>query len=260
MLTNPRITGIDPFVPWSTFRCATLTIPRGLFYGGCFYTADNFTPPCHISYITATEWGISDSANTELAVIRFSGNLGNIYTLSGEYAGCLKGRFYNYDNTPVVSGATVTDGTSDLSIFLKNITGTHQLDQDSLILDCCNCYRIPSAVPAASFDSLRIPADGELAADVDTGAWYIRPVNSGAAGGGDYLSALTISGATTSVVLSGAHISITPWCADAANVYTSGGRAYASTWTPKGIGDVVVMVIDGGIVIGTHKGVSDYGA
>ena len=255
-MTSPQLTGIDPFVPWSTFSAPTINIPRGLFYGGCFYTSDNFVPPCHISYITRdpstglSTWGISDASNTPLAAIQFTLNIGHIFTLAGSYAGCLKGRYYNFNASPVdVDGTT---SASDLSTFLNNITGTHQLDPDTLILDCCNCYRLHSGVTGGTFNTLELPADSELAM-TDNGQYYIKPHSVTPSSATGVLKTLKIITSGGSAELTKTHISIAPWCTDLIN---SGGYV----WNSKGVEDVAVAVIDNGIVIGTHKALSTYGA
>ena len=128
MLTSPQITGISPFSPLSTFSCNGLNIPRGMFLGGRFYTAQPYQAPIHISYINGANgeylstWGIADATGKELATVYFSAGsaLGNIIGLDGQYAGCIKARNYNYCNSSVVSGGSALS-TGDLAVFLQGV-------------------------------------------------------------------------------------------------------------------------------------------
>ena len=273
MLTGP-ITGIDPFVNWSTFKGPTLTIPRGLFYGGIFYTSEEYTPPCHISYIMGRDevclstWGIADALGKELAQIYFydedsaegsdpaldtwGPNVGHIIDINGNYAGCLKGQLYHY-----IDPDAVDPEPSDLLVFLNNLRGEHILDSDSLILDICACGAIPKGGNnSATLNTIALPQDYELAQD-DNQRYYIKKAAD--AENLQPVKSLTFTATTpgpgvASATISGANLVIAPWTMP---TVVSGGTivdghsfiTYEAKETDVG-SDIGITAVDGGIVIG----------
>lgn len=253
MLTSPQITGIDPFSNQSTFLCEGLSIPRGMFYGGCFYTAQSYQAPLHISYINRrngaylSTWGVADATGKELAAIFFTADslVGNIVGLDSQYAGCLKARRDNYSN------ARISDNTGDLNVFLQGLGKDYTLNSDTLVwsIECCSILA-PNVAEGPSIAGIELPADCVLTPDV-TGAYYMAP--NGAAAGVTSLQRLYIGGHC----LSGAHISILPYCEHALGV--SGGRVTQAEHPSAGalLGtaeDTLGAIVDGAIVITTHRG------
>lgn len=174
-----------------------------MFLGGLFYSADPYVMPCHISYMSATDWGIADSTGADVGTIRFNGAHGDIYTPAGAYAGCLKGRsslFNNGDDVP-----------ADLAVFLNSITGVHQLDIDSLLWDINYCSYIGEENPSTAYTSIRIPEDGILAID-GMGRYYITAVEGDdAADAPSFLQALVVSGDLGGgTTLTGNHVALIP--------------------------------------------------
>lgn len=277
MLTGP-ITGIDPFVNWSTFKGPSLTIPRGLFYGGIFYTAEEYTPPCHISYIAGRDevclstWGIADADGKELAQIYFyddpdpdnplsswGANVGHIIDINGAYSGCLKGRLYHYYDTNV---SNVSQEPSDLVVFLNNLSGEYILDDDSLVLDVCACSGIPKKEDSlTSFEHLQLPADCSCVPD-QNGFYYVKKVAD--EGDNGVVKGITFNiPSNTPQTISGARLTISPYTMPqvvsggvietVSSGTTSGGRCKV-TYTPGSatdVGDDIgIDIVDGGIVVG----------
>lgn len=266
MLTSPQITGISPFSSLSTFNCNGLNIPRGMFLGGRFYTAQPYQAPIHISYINGAHgtylstWGIADATGKELAVIYFYQNsaVGDIIGIDGQYAGCIKARNYNYCNSSVVSGGAAIS-TGDLAVFLQGIGSQYVLENDTLVWDICYCSVLaPNATVGPTFEQLLLPPDCGLASDM-TGAYYIssRVVpNTDTA-----LRVLRISGAPFNAAnnyidLSGAHVSILPLCVSG-GVVSSGslisGGMYSGGTSCGAAEDILGAVVDGAVVLATHK-------
>lgn len=257
-MLHGNITGIDPFVSWSTFRGPTLNIPRGLFYGGIFYTSEQYTPPCHVSYISGQEdelllstWGIADASGKELAQIYFEINnpvVGKILTLNGEYAGCLKGRPTNFNQNAVeiISGSTLIQGV-ELEVFLRSIRGEHVLNPDSLIFDACVCTGVPkNPTTAVALDNITLPPQYVLSVD-DRGSYYLAEnENSGPTVNG--LSSLTIVPTDgRAVTLTGEYLSITPWTIEGSYTVSGGVVDYTNS---VGGEDIGIKSVGGGLVIG----------
>lgn len=229
-----------------------MSIPRGMFLGGCFYTAQNYEAPVHISFIQCADtdymsrWGIADATGKELAIIYFKANslVGDIIGLDGQYAGCLKARQYNYCNAGVTGG--------DLGVFLQGLSKDYTLDADTLIWDICCCSMLTNnAVNGPHIAQIILPDDCTLAQDTQ-GAYYMRPLVD--ATENDALRVLRITEAQSGgayLNLSGTHISILPLCASAAIVsgdtVTSSSKCGASE-------DTLGAVLGGAVVIATHRG------
>lgn len=253
MLTSPQITGIDPFSNQSTFLCEGLSIPRGMFYGGCFYTAQPYQAPLHISYINRSNgeylstWGIADATGEELATISFTADslVGDIVGLDDQYAGCIKARKENY------CSASISSTTGDLNVFLQGLGKDYTLNSDTLIwnIECCSMLA-PSTASGPNIVGIKLPEDCVLTADT-TGAYYMAP--NGSAAGVTSLQRLYIGGHC----LSGAHISILPYCERA--LVVSDGCVTQADRPSAGVllgtaEDTLGAVVDGAIVITTHRG------
>jgi len=283
MLTGP-ITGIDPFVNWSTFRGPSLVIPRGLFYGGIFYTSEDYDPPCHISYISGRDevclstWGIADANGKELAQIYFydessddplsgwGANVGHIIDINGAYSGCLKGRLYHYYDTSVEG----SEEPSDLVVFLNNLSGEHTLDTDSLILDVCVCCKTPIARDAvAKFNSIELP-EGCACVPDDNGHYYIR--HDQYSPDTNAVKSLTFSTGDNSETISGEHLLISPYTlaptvsgsiitvVDANNKVIRGTGTVNYDESTADVGeDIGIDILDGGIVIGRRGKLNEVG-
>lgn len=263
-------TGIDPFVPWSTFKGPTIEIPKGLFLGGIFYTSEEYVPPCHISFIYGEDqdclgtWGIADSTGKELGQIIFTEanpNLGNILTTNVEYGGCLKGRIYNYNDRTTYDNQSNIDELpkSDLEVFLKSVSGEHILNDDTLIFDVCACCSVPKkSVDQYKLTSVELAADTELKID-DNGMYYIAEKNSTPIQD-DYIHSLICTAGSTTVELSGPVINIIPWTmADTTTTWTDGEPPISGSTIHNesiGVEDISIVAANGGLVIGTKNQVS----
>ena len=275
MNRSNNITGIAPFASWSTFLASTISVPKGIFAGGIFYSNQPVNLPIHVSYISGSSdeylgvWGLADSTNTEVGEIRFSyanPNMGDIVTPGGFYGGCIEGLLYNANNNPVGSSTTTPNSKtpdllqkSDLGTFLYNVHGTHTLDVNSLVFDVCWCLYTPGNETPVHKE-LVLPEDSRLAQVGSAGAYYTAPApgesSSGSSGIRTPLQHLVFveayprtSGGSTnsSATLVGTHVVITPW-----------SNTQWETNPTSGVEDVLVTNIDGGIVIGTHKAIGDY--
>ena len=254
MLHSLKITGIEPFSPFSTFTCTGLSIPRGMFLGGCFYTTQSYRAPVYISYINCqsgeylSTWGISDARGTELGVIYFKAgsDIGHIIGLNGQYSGCLKARKDNYNNTPVTS----TDSAGDLGVFLRSLSKNYTLDPDTLVWDIANCSLLDSGLPVngPTVASIVLPSDCVLKAD-SGGAYYMAEPDP-APGEASMLERLLInSGGSTLLMLSGSHVSILPYCMSTTKI--SGGVVSEFT-KPGAAEDILGNVVDGAVVLAAH--------
>ena len=257
MITDTHIADTAPFAAQSTFLCDGLSIPRGLFYGGCFYTAQAFVPPIHISYIApGGVWGVADATGVELAQVHFTASspVGNIVGTDGQYAGCLKARIYDYCKTPASGGISTSGGVisgGDLEVFLRGITRRYELDAATLILDICCCTALASyEVASPEIREIHLPDDCALVLD-DNDNYYMSAIPEPSANT-PALQRLVISGGSTSCTLSGSHVSILPWCETPVAVGTaSGGYVPLTSGAPMGAQDITVSVVDGAIVIAT---------
>lgn len=225
-MTNSFITGISPFTPQSTFRADTIQIPRGMFLGGRFYSADKYVLPCHISYISESEWGIADSTGAEVGVVRFdqTSGVGDIYTPAGEYAGCLKGKTSLFNDGD--------DNPPDLTVFRRSLTRIHTLDADTLVWDinCCSyLYDEPDAYPITK---IVLPVGTELRAD-DNHQYYIAGTGGTETGGANFLRTLTVCAGSQSVILNGRHLALVPM-------------------SDIGIGDIVIAANGDTVLISNH--------
>lgn len=264
MLTSIQINGISPFTPGSTFACDGLSIPRGMFLGGCFYTAQDFIAPCHISYIAPpngqylSTWGVADAAGVALATVYFdipvedAPIVGNIVGTDNQYAGCIKARGTSYTNEILPAG--------DLSIFLRGLTKQYTLDPQTLVFDICCCTRLArNRTTAPTVAEISLPEDCGLALDDNNNYYMSSLVTPNTTTALKSLGFQYSSGASTyEVVLSGTHISILPWCitASAASPVSSGSYI-VSGGSVNGAQDIVVDVVDGAIVIATRKNFSE---
>ena len=270
MLTNTSITGIDPFSPLSSFTANTIKIPRGIFYGGIFYTSQPYLAPCHISYIQGPSdgwlgvWGVADQDGQKLGVIKFTDTprlMGNIFTTAGDYAGCLAGRPVNFNAIAVEftrSGNTITNvdesTVQDLGVFLKSIHGTHILNTDSLVFDVCNCYTIGAGNNYSNYPRvIQLPEDCQLLPDAD-GRYYAAPYSSGGTvETKPIVKKITFisSGGTASI--SGKHVCISPmWISDY-NYDSTTNMITPTSGGFIGVADVVVVEHDNAVIISDHK-------
>jgi hypothetical protein len=281
MLTSPNITGIDPFAPISTFTAVSINIPRGIFYGGVFYTAQAYTAPCHISYIQGAVddylgvWGVADQTGEEIGSIKFTNTprlIGNIFTPDGTYAGCLVGRDVNFNAMSVnftSSGSTssttysnsASETVQDLSVFLQSIHGKHVLDTDTLVFDVGICHVIGEGNNYNNYPTvIQLPADCQLLADIN-GNYYAAPYgSSGDAESLPVVKQITVSGATLvngnivpgSQVLSGANVSITPWWLVDFTYDPATRKVTPTSGGVLGVADVVVDIHDNAVVVSDH--------
>jgi len=231
-MNSPYISGIDPFANDSTFQCDSLHIPRGIFLGGRLYLTNDFQLPFHISYIDVGVWGIADATGMDAAAIYFRGAKGEIYSIDGVYAGCIKGRDSLYNSAP-------SNDLTSLEVFLNSITRRHELDLDSLIWDINWCSQLPQPAVSPLYNTLTVP--GELVAD--DGGQYFLPAETSKDAGEENLKAIQFAWeaySSGSVLSSGATI-------------LKGPHVMLYPMKDIGVGDVVVAVKDGGVMVCNHR-------
>lgn len=258
MVNSPNTTGIAPFTPESSFICDTLSIPRGVFLGGCFYTAQQFTAPCHISYINApttqylSVWGVADAEGASLATVYFAwptstepgkSIIGNIIGNDGQYAGCIKSRKTLFTNDTLVVG--------DLPTFLRGLTQNHQLNSDTLIFDICNCTLLtPQPTTTPNIAQIVVPEDCVLDSDTQ-GIYYLRPIQP--SNTEHAMTTLRIYGGGSGSDLTGTHISLTPRTKNISELTSGSSGSVIASGTAIGVdNDVAIDVVDGAIVITTR--------
>ena len=129
MLTNPRLTGNGPFTPPSTFECDGLHIPRGMFYGGCFYTAVPYEAPLHVSYIDPLNNTYSVSSGGAGGILARARNL-----LRG--ANNLRGGVQLSANTGrwVLSGGVTTSCTGGIYVISATQYTSYQYDSSGNLI------------------------------------------------------------------------------------------------------------------------------
>ena len=259
-MVQGAVTGIDPFVSWSTFKADTIEIPRGLFLGGIFYTAEEYTPPCHISFISGPDqdclgtWGIADASGKELGQIVFgynTPNVGNILTTDAEYGGCLKGKIYNYNNRP--TDMTESDlPQSDLEVFLRSVYGEHALDPDSLIFDICVCCSVPAnSQETYNIKSITLPENMVLEQD-SNGMYYVAENTMPPTSGG-FIQAINCSAGTSGAILTGPIVNIIPWTMSGTSTTSSGSTLHTSYTSSIGVEDIAIVGVNGGLLVGTKN-------
>ena len=194
--------------------------------GGRLYLSTDFQMPCHVSYITSHTWGIADATGSEVAEIRFTGILGNIYDLAGNYAGCLKGRNSLYNGVDIRN-------RPDLSVFLLSINGTHILDDDSLIWDIGWCSHIKSVAEKNPLTTIKLPQGAVVARD-DYNSLYVEKAAEDT-NSTTYLTELHVQTEQGNGTLYGQHVMLEPD-------------------TSIGIGDIIIVVDNNDLIISTHGG------